>query len=98
MVGVFCKVLWRWWLLGLAVKRWGPGGPIVLASWTGRFRTGKVVWALSRCLTIESSDYFMPINEWQVCSLRLEVDLGPVLYLQVLLCLDSNYVCLHLPG
>ena len=41
-------------------------------------------WALSGCMTTESADYCMLVNEWawsrsRVCLLRLEVDLGSVL-------------------
>ena len=60
------------------------------ATWQGRplgregHLAGKATWALSGCLTTESADYCMLINEWaglrlQVCLLRLEVDLGSVL-------------------
>ena len=50
----------------------------------GSFQAGKVSWALSGCLPIESADHCMLINEWawlgsQVCLLRLEVELGSVL-------------------
>ena len=42
---------------------------------------GKAAWALSGCLTKESADHCMFVNEWawlmsQVCILRMEVDLG----------------------
>ena len=30
----------------------------------GSFLAGKAVWALSGCLTIESADYCMLVNEW----------------------------------
>ena len=50
----------------------------------GLFLVGKATWALSGCLTTDSADYCMLVNEWvwlrsQVCLLRLEVDLGSVL-------------------
>ena len=50
----------------------------------GSFLAGKAAWALSGCLTTESADYCMLINEWvwlrsRVCLLRLEVYLGSVL-------------------
>ena len=50
----------------------------------GSFLPGKAAWALSECMTIESADYCMLVNEWawlrsRVCLLRLEVDLGSVL-------------------
>ena len=96
--GVTRRVTCTWWLLGLAVKvPWlGPGGPIpALAAWTGfenatshlvggSFLAGKVAWTLSGCMTTESVDYCMLVNEWawsssRVCLLRLEMDLGSVL-------------------
>ena len=54
----------------------------------GSFLAGKVAWALSRCMTTESADYCMLANEWawsrsRVCLLRLEVDLGSVLELEL---------------
>ena len=44
----------------------------------GSFQVGKVSWALSGCLPIESADHCMLVNEWallrsRVCLLRLEV-------------------------
>ena len=50
----------------------------------GWFLARKAAWALSRCMTTDSADYCMLVNEWvwsksQVCSLRLEVDMGSVL-------------------
>ena len=50
----------------------------------GSFLAGKAVRALSGCLTMESADYCMLVNEWawirsRVCLLRLEMDLGSVL-------------------
>ena len=50
----------------------------------GSFLAGKAAWALSGCLTTDSADYCMLVNEWarlmsRVCLLRLEVDLGSVL-------------------
>ena len=47
----------------------------------GSFQAGKATWDLSGCLTNESADYCMLVNEWawlksQVCLLRLKVDLG----------------------
>ena len=44
------------------------------------FLAGKAAWALNGCLTTESADYCMLVNEWvwlrsRVCLLRLEVDL-----------------------
>ena len=76
--GVTSRVTCTWWLLGLAVKApWlGPGGPILaLAAWTGlenatlpfvggSFLAVKVAWALSGCMTTESADYCMLVNEW----------------------------------
>ena len=35
----------------------------------GSFLAGKGSWALSGCLTTESADYCMPINEWAWLSL-----------------------------
>ena len=48
------------------------------------FLAGKAAWALSGCLTTESADYCVLVNEWawlrsRVCLLRLEVKLGSVL-------------------
>ena len=48
------------------------------------FLAGKAAWALSGCMTTESADYCMLVNEWawsrsRVCLLRLEVDLDSVL-------------------
>ena len=53
-----------------------PGG--------GSFLAGKAAWALSGCLTTESANYCMLVNEWawlssRVCLLRLEVELASVL-------------------
>ena len=50
----------------------------------GSFLAGKASWALSGCLTIESADYCMLVNQWawltsRVCLLRLEVELASVL-------------------
>ena len=50
----------------------------------GSFLAKKAAWALSGCMTTESADCCMLINEgvWsrsQVCLLRLEVDLDSVL-------------------
>ena len=50
----------------------------------GSFLAWKAAWAQSGCLTTESADYCMLVNEraWlrsQVCLLRLEVDVGSVL-------------------
>ena len=77
--------------------RLGPGGPILALHGCmdrprncyshlvgGLFLAGKAAWALSRCLTTESADCCMLVNEWawlrsQVCLLRLKVDLGSVL-------------------
>ena len=44
----------------------------------GSFLAEKAAWALSGCLTSESADYCMLVNEWvwlrsQACLLRLEV-------------------------
>ena len=77
-------------LLGLAVKPpWlGLGGLILaLAAWTGLENGtlgGKAAWGLSRCLTTQSADHCMLVNEWvwlrsRVCLQRLQVDLGSVL-------------------
>ena len=30
----------------------------------GLFLAGKAAWALSRCMTTESADYYMLVNEW----------------------------------
>ena len=76
--GPCTRVTCTWWLLGFAVKApWlGPGGPILaLAAWTGlenttlhlvggSFLAGKSTWALSGCLTTDSADYCMLVNEW----------------------------------
>ena len=48
------------------------------------FLAAKAAWALSECLTTESADYCVLVNEWawlssQVYLLRLEVELGSVL-------------------
>ena len=50
----------------------------------GSFLAGKAAWALCGCMTTESADYWMFVNEWvwsrsRVCLLRVEVDLGAVL-------------------
>ena len=50
----------------------------------GWFLARKVAWAQSRCITTESADYCMFVNEWaqsksRVCLLRLEVYMGSVL-------------------
>ena len=50
----------------------------------GSFLAGKPAWAQTGCLTTESADYCMLVNEWawsrsRVCLLRLEVELGSVL-------------------
>ena len=50
----------------------------------GLFLAGKAAWTLSWFLTTESAEYCMLVNEWawlrlQVCLLRLEVKLAPVL-------------------
>ena len=50
----------------------------------GSFLAGKAAWTPRVCMTTESADYCMLVNEWawlrsQVCLLRLEVDLGSVL-------------------
>ena len=47
----------------------------------GWFLASKAAWTLSRCMTTESADYYMLVNEWvwsksQVCLLCLEVDFG----------------------
>ena len=47
----------------------------------GSFLAEKAARALSVCLTTESADYCMVVNEWawlrsHVCLLRLEVELG----------------------
>jgi len=44
----------------------------------------KAAWALSRCMTTDSADYYMLVNEWmwsrsRDCLLRAEVDIGAVL-------------------
>ena len=57
-------------LQGLAVKLpWlGLGGPILaLAAWTGLENgtlAGKAAWGLSGCLTTQSADHCMLVNEW----------------------------------
>ena len=91
--GVTRRVTCTWWLLGLAVKApWlEPGGPILACPGCmdrlrkhyshlvgGSFLAGKVAWTLSGCMTTESADYCMLVNEWawsrsQVLLLRLEV-------------------------
>ena len=50
----------------------------------GSFLAEKAAWAQSECMTNESADYCMLVNEWawlrsRVCLLRLEVDLDSVL-------------------
>ena len=50
----------------------------------GLFLAGKVAWALRGCLTTDSADYCMLVNEWawlrsRVSLLMLEVELGSVL-------------------
>ena len=77
--GVIRRVTCTWWLLGLAVKvLWlGLGGLIpALAACMDRLRkrhshlvegsflAGKVAWTLSRCMTTDSADYCMLVNEW----------------------------------
>ena len=57
---------------------------MLLSPCRGSFLAGKAAWTLSRCLTTESVDYCMLVNEWawlrsRVCSLRLKVELGSVL-------------------
>ena len=90
------RVTCTWWLLGLAVKPpWlGLGGQVLaLAAWTGQayktllspcrgfILTENAAWALSGCLTTETADYCMLINELRslVYLLRLEVDLSSFL-------------------
>ena len=56
----------------------------LLSSCRDSFLAGKAAWAPSGCMTTESVDYCILVNEWawsrlQVCLLRLEVDLGSVL-------------------
>ena len=50
----------------------------------GSFLAGKAAWALSGCMTTESADSCILVNEWawlmsQVCLLKVEVDLDSVL-------------------
>ena len=50
----------------------------------GSSLAAKAAWALSGCMTTESADHCMLVNEWawsrsRVCLLRVEVDLGAVL-------------------
>ena len=50
----------------------------------GCFLARKAAWALSGCMTTDSADFCMLVNEWvwsksRVCLLRLEVDMGAVL-------------------
>ena len=57
---------------------------MLLSPFWGSFQAGKVSWALSGCLPIESADHCMLVNEWawlrsRVCLLRLEVELGSAL-------------------
>ena len=47
----------------------------------GSFLAGNAAWTLSGCMTTESADYCILINEWawlrsQVCLLRLKVETG----------------------
>ena len=71
------QVTCTWWLLGLAVKApWlGPGGPSCPGYMDrlrkryshfvgGSFLAGKIAWTLSGCMTTESADHCMLINEW----------------------------------
>ena len=61
----------------------GLGGPpSILITSTGLENTRKAAWATPNYY--DSGDYCMRINEWarsrsQVCVLRLEEDIGPVL-------------------
>ena len=71
----------------------GLGGPILaLTVWTGLenttltgFVSGReAACTLSGCLTTQSAEYCMLVNEWawlrsQLCLLRLEVEFGTVL-------------------
>ena len=64
----------------------------------GLILAGKAAWALSGCMTTESTDYCMPVNEWawsrsRVCLLRLEVDLGSVLELELGQKINGDMVC-----
>ena len=72
MGGVTHSVLCTWWLLGLKEPWLGPGGPPrmdklrkyyshLVGSW---FLARKAAWALGRCSTTRSADYFMLVNEW----------------------------------
>ena len=50
----------------------------------GWFLARKAAWSLGRCMTTDSADYCMLVNEWawsksRVCLLRLQVDMGSVL-------------------
>ena len=84
-----------WWLLGLAVMvgtGWANSCPGCMDRLRrryshlvgGSFLAGKVAWDLNRCMTTESADHYILVNEWawsrsRVSLLRLEVDLGSVL-------------------
>ena len=50
----------------------------------GWYLARKAAWSLSGCMTTNSVDYYMLVNEWvwsksRYCLLRLEVDMGSVL-------------------
>ena len=77
--GVIRRVLYTWWLLGLALKRpWlaSGGPPHTLTAWTGLENTSyshlaegwflarKGAWSLSGCMATSSADYYMLVNEW----------------------------------
>ena len=75
--GGWCDPICTWWLLSLAVKApWlVPGGPTLASCMDrlkkhysqlvgGLFLAGKAVLALSTCLTNESADYCLLVNEW----------------------------------
>ena len=94
--GVTHRVTCTWWLLGLAVKGhgWDHVGHFLPCMdrlrkhyshlVEGWFLASKAAWALSGCMTSNSADYCMLVNEWGwskswVYLLRLEVDMGSVL-------------------
>ena len=72
--GITHRVTCTWWLLGLAVKKshgWDQVGWLhwqakktLLLPCRGWFLVRKTTWALSGCMTTESADYCVLVNEW----------------------------------
>ena len=88
-----CRVTCTWWLLdfferAMVGTRWAISRPDCMDRLRkylveGWFPARKAAWALSGCMTSDSADHCMLINEWlwsksQVCLLRLELDMGSV--------------------